>query len=102
LLQQKCWSFFMHYLYIIYSKKIDQFYIGESEDPETRLVKHNNKLHKHAFTSRADDWELKVSIAFPNIIQAKKAEVFVKKMKSRRFNEALIKENRWLVEKFSE
>jgi len=90
----------MHYLYIIYSKKIDHFYIGESENPTVRLTQHNNREFKNAFTSQANDWVLKCSIEFENIIQARKAEQFVKKMKSRKFNENLINENRWLVEKF--
>lgn len=91
----------MHYLYIIYSKKIDRFYIGESENVNDRLFQHNNKLFKDSFTCKANDWELKCAIEFQNIIHARRAEAFVKKMKSRRFNEELIIEHKWLVEKFS-
>ena len=48
---------FMHYVYILYSLKIDKFYVGESADIETRLLQHNSGFFKGSYTSRSNDWE---------------------------------------------
>jgi hypothetical protein len=47
------------------------------------------------------DWELKLVIEFQNINQARKAEIFIKSMKSKKLIEALIIEHQWLFEKFN-
>jgi len=31
----------MHFVYIIYSKKIDKYYVGETPDVANRLLQHN-------------------------------------------------------------
>jgi putative endonuclease len=91
----------MHYVYIIYSKKADKFYVGETEDLEKRLLQHNNGFFKGSYTTRANDWELKCSLTFRSLSHARKAEAFIKRMNSRKFIENLILENSWLLEKFS-
>ncbi|MGG7035029.1 MAG: GIY-YIG nuclease family protein [Flavobacterium sp.] len=48
----------MHYLYIIYSKTADKFYIGETQNLEERLQKHNEHLYNNSFTKIASDWKL--------------------------------------------
>ena len=47
---------FMFYLYIIYSTKLDRYYVGYTADIEVRLVQHNSGLS--SFTSKAKDWKL--------------------------------------------
>ena len=49
-------GFFMFYLYILYSSKLDRFYVGHTENIELRLIQHNNGIS--AFTSKANDWTL--------------------------------------------
>jgi putative endonuclease len=31
----------MHFVYILYSSKHDKYYVGQTDDVERRLVKHN-------------------------------------------------------------
>jgi putative endonuclease len=52
----------MYYVYIIYSSKLDRYYVGYTENIDKRLVEHNSGISK--FTSKATDWELKYSAAF--------------------------------------
>jgi putative endonuclease len=48
----------MYYVYAIYNKAVNKFYIGQTEDLEFRLVVHNQKLLK-GYTSRFDgNWKL--------------------------------------------
>ncbi|HZW63087.1 MAG TPA: GIY-YIG nuclease family protein [Flavobacteriaceae bacterium] len=75
----------MHYLYILYSKSTDRFYVGQSSDVLSRLDLHNTHHFKGAFTKIASDWE--IAMAFP-CTQKKDAlflERFVKRMKSKAF-----------------
>jgi len=51
----------MHYLYIIYSEKLNKYYTGESLDPENRLEQHNSRFFPNNFTKAAEDWILKFS-----------------------------------------
>jgi putative endonuclease len=46
----------MHFHYIIYSKSIDTFYIGETHDIDERLINHNNHIYSKGFTKAANDW----------------------------------------------
>ena len=69
----------MHYVYIIYSRQIDRFYIGESENPDMRLIQHNNKEFKSAFTSQTNDWELKCKYWIWKYYSSQKSGKFCKK-----------------------
>ncbi|PQJ75989.1 GIY-YIG nuclease family protein [Polaribacter gangjinensis] len=74
-----------HFLYILYSKSADKFYIGESKDVNKRLEIHNLHSMKGAFTKIANDWEVKVIFECNNKNEALFIEKFIKKMKSRSF-----------------
>jgi putative endonuclease len=91
----------MHFVYIVYSLSSDTYYVGETTDVELRLQQHRNSFFKNAYTSKAQDWELKLTLTFKSIEEARTAEKFIKQMKSRAFIERLLVENDWLVEKFS-
>jgi len=78
----------MHYLYILYSEKIDQYYSGQSHDVEKRFEKHN--LGKSLATKRGVPWELKRVIEFPTKRQAILAENWIKRMKCRKVIEKII------------
>ena len=78
----------MVYVYIIYSKKIDKYYIGSCLKIEERLNQHNENI-KNGFTKRANDWELYFSIENLSYTQSRKIESFIKRMKSRLFIEKL-------------
>ncbi|WP_306454603.1 GIY-YIG nuclease family protein, partial [Flavobacterium agri] len=47
--------FTMFYFYIIYSKSIDHYYVGHTENLVERLQKHNSHVYSHAFTRKASD-----------------------------------------------
>ena len=47
------------WVYIIYSFSLDKYYAGYNTDLEKRLAEHNNGIS--TFTSKATDWELKLS-----------------------------------------
>ncbi|MDZ7754914.1 GIY-YIG nuclease family protein [Rhodohalobacter sp.] len=78
----------MHYLYILYSKKLDQYYSGHSKNVDNRLQKHNGGMSRA--THRGVPWELKRVVEFPTKRQAIQAENWIKKMKSRIVIEKII------------
>ncbi len=83
----------MHYLYIIHSKSIDRYYVGESPDVINRLNQHNSHYFKKGFTKAAQDWELVLSKEYENKIDAVYLEKFIKRMKSKKFIEKVIENN---------
>ena len=79
---------FMYIVYIIYSKKVDQYYIGQTSNIENRLSNHNNSGSKS--TKKASDWVLKYAEELQTRGDAMKRELEIKKKKSRKFIEKLI------------
>ncbi|OMQ11655.1 GIY-YIG nuclease family protein [[Flexibacter] sp. ATCC 35103] len=71
----------MSYFYILYSKSLDQYYIGHtSESLEERLRKH---LSNHSgFTAKVKDWTVIYFEEFETKSLAYKRELEVKKWKS--------------------
>jgi putative endonuclease len=78
--------------YITYSQKLDRYYVGITQvSVEERLLKHNfEKYSGKNFTSKADDWHVKLEIAAQDYAHARRMELYVKKMKSRKYLELLI------------
>ncbi|MEQ8583078.1 MAG: GIY-YIG nuclease family protein [Marinoscillum sp.] len=79
------------YCYIIYSRSLNRFYIGETEDIDLRIDQHNSGFYKHAFTTQTQDWELFHAIKCTDRKQARLIELHIKKMKSRKYIENLKK-----------
>ena len=67
-------GFFMDnfWIYIIFSFSLDKYYVGYTTDLERRLTEHNNGIS--TFTSKATNWELKLSEAYSNREQAMQKE----------------------------
>ena len=82
-----CFSF-MPFAYIIYSQKLDKYYIGACIDLERRLYEHN--IGHSKFTSLGAPWRLMYSKEFSTLQEAKQYELKIKKMKSRKYIEGLI------------
>ena len=78
-----------HYCYIIYSKSLNRFYIGETSDFEQRLSFHN--LGFSRFTSKAKDWELFLLIECRDEVMASAIEKHIKSMKSSKYIRNLVK-----------
>jgi putative endonuclease len=74
-----------HFIYIIYSKYSDKFYVGETSNIIWRILQHNSGFYESSFTKQATDWELFLQIKCENKGQAVKLERFIKRMKSRSF-----------------
>jgi len=81
----------MHYVYIIFSKTAQKFYIGETVDISERLDKHNTGAYANAFTSEASDWQIQIVIECQNRTIALKIEKYIKNMKSKVYINNLIK-----------
>ncbi|MDO9153854.1 MAG: GIY-YIG nuclease family protein [Paludibacter sp.] len=70
--------------YIIFSEKLNKFYIGAThEDVSLSIEKHNQSAYgKHKFTATADDWELVLFIPANDFAHAIRIEKKIKSMKS--------------------
>jgi len=80
------------FVYIIYSRQINKYYIGYTIDLDKRIIEHNSSVS--TFTAKADDWVLKHCEKFSDRNSAMKREKEIKKKKSRKYIEWLInKEN---------
>ena len=77
----------MPYTYILFSAKLNKYYVGACMDMERRLYEHN--IGHSKFTSTGMPWILKHTEIFPSLQEAKKRELAIKKMKSRKYIEGL-------------
>ena len=70
--------------YIIFSEKLNRFYIGATQEGmENRLAAHNSaKYGKSHFTSHTNDWTLFLFIPTSNFAKAIRIERKIKSMKS--------------------
>jgi putative endonuclease len=75
-------------MYILYSLKLNKYYIGACSDLERRLYEHN--IGHSKFTSLGIPWDLKYKEVFETLQLAKKRELEIKKKKSRIYIENLI------------
>ena len=75
-------------LYILYSKSLDKYYVGATEDMEQRMKEH---CWKHTgFTSKAIDWVVVYTEHYATKAEAYSRERQIKKWKSRVMIERLI------------
>lgn len=74
----------MYFVYIIYSEKLDRYYVGMTENLRERLKKHNAK--NKGFTRMATDWKVCYTETFPDKIRAMKRE---KEIKARNISKVL-------------
>ncbi len=79
---------FMFFVYILFSNKLNKFYIGHFENLQKRLAEHNTEMSK--FTSTANDWTIVYSEAFNSRKEARQRELEIKRKKSRKYIEWLI------------
>jgi putative endonuclease len=78
----------VYYCYIIYSRKLDKYYVGQTEDLESRLSDHNAGIS--VYTSKASDWQLMYFETFETRKEAISREQMIKGKKSRKYIEWLI------------
>ena len=75
------------FVYILYSKAVDRYYIGQSDDPFRRLKDHNAGIS--SYTSQTEDWEIVHLEKFNDRSSAIKRELEIKRKKSRKYIEWL-------------
>jgi len=78
----------MHYVYILYSKRLDRYYVGRTENIEKRLVDHN--AGRSTYTRRGRPWVLVYKEEFERKAGAIDRETEIKRRKSRRYIEKLV------------
>ena len=82
----------MPYMYILYSEKLNKYYIGSCTNMERRLYEHN--IGHSKFTSLGTPWVVVYKEEFQLLVDAKKRELQIKNMKSRKYIEDLIAKGR--------
>ncbi|MDV7391920.1 GIY-YIG nuclease family protein [Arthrospira platensis SPKY1] len=74
----------MFYVYILYSAQYDKTYTGYSQDPEQRLLSHN-ELSPKGWTKRYRPWKLIYTQSYPTKAEALQQEKFLKTGKGREY-----------------
>jgi putative endonuclease len=77
-----------YYFYIVYSTKLDRYYIGHTNNLEERVRKHNTN-HK-GYTGVVSDWQVAYSEVYQTKSAAYRREREVKVWKSRNQIDRLI------------
>ena len=77
-----------YFVYILYSRTKDRYYIGSCSDVEERLKRHN--AGATSSTRNGRPWEMVYQENFENKTLALRRENYIKKMKSRDFIKGLI------------
>ena len=78
----------MFYLYILYSKIRDKYYVGSTGDLISRLRSHNS--NHIGFTGHTGDWKIFYTEEFETREEAYSRERAIKKWKSRKLIEQLV------------
>jgi predicted GIY-YIG superfamily endonuclease len=81
-----------HFVYIIYSRTLNRYYIGHCQNIEVRIQRHNQGNGARN-TKKAKDWELRYTEAFDTRAEANQRELSIKKKKSRKYIEWIIANN---------
>ena len=78
------------FVYIIYSVKLDAFYVGQAINVQQRINEHNSGFYKDTSTNKTNDWTLFYSLKCDTRKQAILIERHIKKMHSRKYYNNLI------------
>ena len=73
----------MFVMYILYSKSIDRYYVGYTNDIDRRFSEHNRIKHK--YTDSGIPWSLVYSETYNTKKEAMQREKFIKSQKSKQF-----------------
>ncbi|MFK8036779.1 MAG: GIY-YIG nuclease family protein [Crocinitomicaceae bacterium] len=72
----------MYYSYILYSKSLDKYYVGHTQNLNERLNRHNRSGSK--YTSRGQPWEIAYHETFDSKELAYERERQIKGWKSKK------------------
>ena len=84
----------MPFCYILFSEKLNKFYVGACTDLQRRLFEHN--IGHSKFTSTGIPWIVVFKKEFQTLTEAKNFERNIKKQKSRKYIETLIHNSKQL------
>ena len=87
------------FVYILYSRTLDKYYIGYTHNPEERLQEHNSGAT--ISTRRGKPWDMVYIEEFSCKTEAIKRENKIKRMKSRKYIESLIQGRSGTIDKTS-
>ena len=81
-----------YYVYILFSKSLNRYYVGSTIlDVQERLERHLTDFYGATkYTHKARDWELVHVLECESLIQARKVERHIKRMKSKVYIHDLI------------
>ncbi|MBI4139319.1 GIY-YIG nuclease family protein [Candidatus Uhrbacteria bacterium] len=82
----------MGFLYILYSQRLNLYYVGSTSDPSRRISEHQRG--QTPSTAQGCPWGVELVQSFPSIHQAKSAEQKLKLWKSRRIIEFIIRDGK--------
>ncbi|HNP19461.1 MAG TPA: GIY-YIG nuclease family protein [Fulvivirga sp.] len=80
----------MYYVYILYSESLKKYYVGQTNDLDKRLVRHN--MGHGNFTKKGIPWVLVWKLEVPDRSEAMKLEKKIKGRGAHRFIEENITE----------
>jgi putative endonuclease len=75
----------MAFVYVLYSQKLDKYYVGSCLNLSERIDEHQSGKYKGSYTAKTSDWILFFSIRDLEYDQARLIETHIKKMKSRKY-----------------
>ena len=78
----------MFTVYILFSSTHDRYYIGQTNDIENRLIRHNSGYVKS--TKAYKPWEMVYTEKFESRAEAMNRERYLKSMKSREYIEKVV------------
>ena len=78
----------MAYVYILFSEKLNKYYVGACTNLERRLYEHN--IGHSKYTSTGTPWIVKYTEEYSSLADAKRREKEIKNKKSRIYIEHLI------------
>jgi putative endonuclease len=90
------------FIYILYSANYNKYYIGQSTDPDKRLIQHNTQ-EKSSFTAKYRPWTIKFCLQVSDRSTAMKIEKYLKK-KNKDFLNKLISNHElqnYILDRFS-
>ena len=79
----------MYFVYILFSEKINRYYIGATHDVQNRVEQHNTGYYRGKWSEKGIPWTLFLSITCQNKEQALQIEAHIKRMKSPKYIENL-------------
>ena len=78
-------------VYILYSRRLDRYYTGTTDNIARRLSEHNAGLYTGSYSVKGIPWELFYELSCPDGSTAYKIEGHIKRMRSRVYIENLKK-----------